>query len=385
MLNTIAIKNYRSIRELIIPLTSLNVVTGANGAGKSNLYRALRLLAETAVGRAVSSLVEEGGLDSCLWAGPEKVARARDQVVEGQVRRSSVSLQLGFSADEGGYLLDFGLPEPVPRTQFGLDPEIKREAIFHSAFYESKSALVERNGPSLRARDDSGRWQHLDQHLPHYESLLSHFGDPMRLPEALHLREWIRTWRFYDQFRTDRDAPVRKPQVATRTLVLNHDGRDLAAAWQTILEVGDDEALAACLDDAFPGARVEIRKVQGSFELLFHQPGLLRPLTLAELSDGTLRYLLWIAALLSPRAAGLMVLNEPENSLHPQLLPPLARLLLLASERSQVWVISHAERLVRTLVDSENCQHVGLVKEQGATRWQDDGLDTTPAWRWLKR
>ncbi len=385
MLNTIAIKNYRSIRELIIPLTSLNVVTGANGAGKSNLYRALRLLAETAVGRAVSSLVEEGGLDSCLWAGPEKVARARDQVVEGQARRSSVSLQLGFSADEGGYLLDFGLPEPVPRTQFGLDPEIKREAIFHSAFYESKSALVERNGPSLRARDDSGRWQHLDQYLPHYESLLSHFGDPMRLPEALHLREWIRTWRFYDQFRTDRDAPVRKPQVATRTLVLNHDGRDLAAAWQTILEVGDDEALAACLDDAFPGARVEIRKVQGSFELLFHQPGLLRPLTLAELSDGTLRYLLWIAALLSPRAAGLMVLNEPENSLHPQLLPPLARLLLLASERSQVWVISHAERLVRTLVDSENCQHVGLVKEQGATRWQDDGLDTTPAWRWLKR
>ena len=385
MLNTIAIKNYRSIRELIIPLTSLNVVTGANGAGKSNLYRALRLLAETAVGRAVSSLVEEGGLDSCLWAGPEKVARARDQVVEGQARRSSISLQLGFSADEGGYLLDFGLPEPVPRTQFGLDPEIKREAIFHSAYYDSKSALVERSGPSLRARDDSGCWQHLDQHLPHYESLLSHFGDPMRLPEALHLREWIRTWRFYDQFRTDRDAPVRKPQVATRTLVLNHDGRDLAAAWQTILEVGDDEALAACLDDAFPGARVEIRKVQGSFELLFHQPGLLRPLTLAELSDGTLRYLLWIAALLSPRAAGLMVLNEPENSLHPQLLPPLARLLLLASERSQVWVISHAERLVRTLVDSENCQHVGLVKEQGATRWQDDGLDTTPAWRWLKR
>ena len=385
MLNTIAIKNYRSIRELIIPLTSLNVVTGANGAGKSNLYRALRLLAETAVGRAVSSLVEEGGLDSCLWAGPEKVAGARDQVVEGQARRSSVSLQLGFSADEGGYLLDFGLPEPVPRTQFGLDPEIKRESIFHSAYYESKNALVERSGPSLRARDDSGRWQHLDQHLPHYESLLSHFGDPMRLPEALHLREWIRTWRFYDQFRTDRDAPVRRPQVATRTLVLNHDGRDLAAAWQTILEVGDDEALAACLDDAFPGARVEIRKVQGSFDLLFHQQGLLRPLTLAELSDGTLRYLLWIAALLSPRAAGLMVLNEPENSLHPQLLPPLARLLSLASERSQVWVISHAERLVRTLVDAENCQHIGLVKQQGATRWQDDGLDTTPAWRWLKR
>ncbi|MGA0170876.1 MAG: AAA family ATPase, partial [Pseudomonadales bacterium] len=197
--------------------------------------------------------------------------------------------------------------------------------------------------------------------------------------------EWIRSWRFYDQFRTDREAPVRKPQVATRTPVLSHDGRDLAAAWQTIVEIGDDEQLAACLDDAFPGASVEIRKSQGSFELLFHQKGLLRPLTLSELSDGTLRYLLWIAALLSPRSPGLMVLNEPENSLHPQLLTPLARLLTLAAERTQVWVISHADTLIRALLDGSDCQHLGLVKRDGETCWQDAGLDTTPPWHWLKR
>ena len=57
------------------------------------------------------------------------------------------------------------------------------------------------------------------------------------------------------------------------------------------------------------------------------QPGLLRPLKAAELSDGTLRYLLWIAALLSPRPPELLVLNEPETSLHPDLLPALARLI----------------------------------------------------------
>ena len=127
MLNTIAIKNYRSIRELIIPLTSLNVVTGANGAGKSNSIER-SLLAETAVGRAVSSLVEEARFLSLGRA--RKVARARDQVVEGQARRSSVSLQLGFSADEGGYLLDFGLPSPFPERNSVLILKLSERLFF---------------------------------------------------------------------------------------------------------------------------------------------------------------------------------------------------------------------------------------------------------------
>ena len=80
-----------------------------------------------------------------------------------------------------------------------------------------------------------------------------------------------------------------------------------------------------------------------------------------------------------------MVLNEPENSLHPQLLTPLARLLTLAAERTQVWVISHADTLIRALLDGSDCQHLGLVKRDGETCWQDAGLDTTPPWHWLKR
>ena len=69
----------------------------------------------------------------------------------------------------------------------------------------------------------------------------------------------------------------------------------------------------------------------GRYELQLQQHGLLRPLSAAELSDGTLRYLLWRAALLTPRPPELMVLNEPETSLHPDLLPALARLILAAA------------------------------------------------------
>ena len=70
MINTLAVAGYRSLRDLVLSLDRLNLVTGPNGSGKSNLYRALRLLAETAQGRVIPSLAREGGLQSTLWAGP---------------------------------------------------------------------------------------------------------------------------------------------------------------------------------------------------------------------------------------------------------------------------------------------------------------------------
>jgi predicted ATPase len=66
MLTTLAIANYRSLRDLIVPLARLNVITGANGSGKSSVYRALRLIADIAQGRVISSLAREGGLESTL-------------------------------------------------------------------------------------------------------------------------------------------------------------------------------------------------------------------------------------------------------------------------------------------------------------------------------
>ena len=76
MINTIAVQGYRSLRELRVPLSTITVVTGANGTGKSSLYRALRLLADCAEGQVVASLAREGGLPSTLWAGPEVIGKA---------------------------------------------------------------------------------------------------------------------------------------------------------------------------------------------------------------------------------------------------------------------------------------------------------------------
>lgn len=116
-----------------------------------------------------------------------------------------------------------------------------------------------------------------------------------------------------------------------------------------------------------------------------HQHGLLRPLRAAELSDGTLRYLLWIAALLTPRPPGLLVLNEPETSLHPDLLPALGRLIAGAAERSQALVVTHAPKLIEALEEQDDCNSVRLEKEFGETKIVGaDALDL-PVWRWAQR
>jgi predicted ATPase len=76
MITKLAISGYRSLRDVRLGLGALNVVTGANGSGKSSLYRAVRLLADIAQGRIIQSLAAEGGLHSTLWAGPESFSRA---------------------------------------------------------------------------------------------------------------------------------------------------------------------------------------------------------------------------------------------------------------------------------------------------------------------
>lgn len=397
VISTLAVSGYRSLRDVVVGLGRLTVVTGPNGSGKSSLYRALRLLADCAGGRVVGSLAREGGLQSALWAGPESLAGARrGHAVEGTRRNGPVGVLLGYagagSADRPGlgYLIDLGLPVPQASSAFNRDPQIKRELIWSGEVARPASVLLQRKGGTVATRD--GRdWTDLALGLSSASSMMTELADPLRAPEILAVREQIRAWRFYDGFRTDAEAPARRPQVGTRTEVLSGDGGDLAAAVQTIVEVGDAAGLQDSLSDAFDGARVDVLWDGGLCEVAVRQPGMLRPLRAGELSDGTIRYLLLVAALLTPRPPELMVLNEPETSLHPDLVPPLARLVARAAQHSQVVVVTHSRPLVDALAEAgqatlrDELREMTLAKELGETRIEGQGLLTTPSWHWGSR
>lgn len=383
VLISIAIQGYRSLRDIILPLEPLNVITGGNGSGKSSLYRSIQLLGAVAQGRIASALASEGGLNSTLWAGPESFSRAvkqGDYPVQGTVRKERVSLKLGFASEDYGYAIDLGLPV-AGQTAFARDPEIKAEAVWYGEVLRPSSLLAARNGPVIRVRQEK-EMKVVQSDLAAYESLMNFAANKQTAPELIDLRERMRAWRFYDHFRTDKEAPSRWPQLGTRTPVLSNDGADLAAAIQTIFEIGDRESFDDVIHAAFPGGHVEVRTGEdGFFEIEMHQHGLLRPLRATELSDGTLRYLLLAAALLTPRPPSLMVLNEPETSLHQDLLGPLAQLILRASAHCQMIVVSHAEPLVAALTGA-GAQKLELCKELGETIIP--GVDA-PRWEWPKR
>jgi predicted ATPase len=355
------VAGYRSVRDVQLELGPINVLVGPNGCGKTNLYRGMFLLAAAAEGRLARTLADEGGMPSVLWAG----ARGK-----GPVR-----MTLGVTLDDLSYGLSCGLTTPVPGgTAFMLDPEVKEESVWmrHGS---RKVDLLKRKNATVWARDDQGSRVTYPLAISESESVLGALREPQRFPELAALRQEFLDWRFYHQFRTDADSPLRQPQVGVRTPILAHDGRDLAAALRTIWEVGDRPRLLEALNEAFPGAQLEFPGAvdkngvpDARFPVALQMPEFQRPFDARELSDGTLHYLCLLAALLSPRPPSLIALNEPESSIHPDLLEPLSQLLARASKTSQLWITTHSEPLATLIERHSGFAPIRLEKCRGETR-----------------
>jgi predicted ATPase len=366
VLSLLAVKGYRSIRSAWTRLDRVNVVLGANGTGKTNLYRSLAMLGDAARGGLARSVAREGGMPSLMWAGEHR-----------KHERHGVIVEVRF--DEFSYRLEMGLVTPI-QTVFRLDPEVKEESISFAHGRAKPALLMQRDGATAWMRDEDGKRVTYPRELSPSESVLSQLRDRHRYPEVAAVAERFQGWRFYHHFRTDPEAPMRQPQVGVTTPVLSSSGDDLASALQTVREIGDGKALDDAVADAFPGGRIHVHVDQMQrVGVQMQMPGIQRPLEATELSDGTLRYLALVAALLTPRPPELMALNEPETSLHPSLLAPLGRLIARVSERAQMFVTTHAAELAEEVARTTSARTIALTLVRGETQVDGQRLDEEDA------
>jgi predicted ATPase len=219
------------------------------------------------------------------------------------------------------------------------------------------------------ARREDGRPAEVEIDLLHSETVLGRLQDPTQYPALDAVRRTLLEWRFYHEFRTDQASPLRRPCVAVASPTLVSDGANLAAVFATLSEIRQDTAdLDQVIAGAFPGARLVVAPAEdvAAFGLTFAEfPQ--RVFTAAELSDGTLRFLALAGALLAYRLPAFIALNEPESSLHPDLMEPLADLIMRAAERTQVWLVTHSERLAESVGQSARAEIRTVTKREGAT------------------
>ena len=356
-------KGFRSLRSIAYPMSDLDVFVGANGVGKTNLYRAFELLKAAAANTLAHDLVRQGGLASAMWAGP----RRKDQ-------KARLYLAVSLSAEPKGeagryrYEVEIGFPPTEASAAFEGEPQIKAERI---AFIgrSRTTRLVDRKNHSVMARAADGRPTQIDIDLLDSETVLGRLEDPSTYPELDAIRRTLLQWRFYHGLRTDEASPIRQPCPAVATPTLASDGSNLAAVFATLAHIRQDVAdLDAAIDHAFPGAQLIIPPPGSfaSFGMVFPElPG--RVFEAHELSDGTLRFLTLAGALLAYRTPPFLALNEPEASLHPDLMEPLARLIVRASRHTQVWLVTHSTRLADAISATGAGQVRTVRKTDGAT------------------
>ncbi|CDZ71081.1 Putative RecF protein [Neorhizobium galegae bv. orientalis] len=364
LLRSMFAANYRSLRQIRMDLAGVNLFIGENGVGKSNLYRALQLVQAAVRGNLAYEIAAEGGMASALWSGQRR-----------QEKNFRIKLEVEVLDDERAvtfrYRVEAGLRPPIDAAGFAFEPQVKEEELVVETGSRPVT-MMKRTGPGIMVRGTSGRMEEYPEKAMTSETAIALLGDAGHYPEAGAFRRLIDGWRFFHGFRTDRDSALRQPCLAVTSPLLDQDGGNMAAVFATLVHTrGDtvelDSALAAALGGAKlhvpePGEYAEFGLVFPDFPKRIFQP--------RELSDGQIRFLGLAAALMSYRQPPLIALNEPEASLHPDMLPPLADMIAQAARHSQIWIVTHSELLASAVQERRGTRPRRVIRKEGAT-WID--------------
>lgn len=367
-LTELHITGYRSLADVRLSLRPLMVMIGPNGSGKSSLLELFQLLRDATQEELAKALTRLGGLNAVLSKlTPPVEALGLELKVDVESRKSAhpMCYTIGLIPTSVGYHI------ASERLEWRWD------ANQSDPFYyiDAQAGKVQYRGPDA-AGPFSPDWEYA-----HAELALAQIPRQYTEPDAL--RVLLSKTDFFSFLDVSRRAVVRLPQALTPAKRPGANGENLYSALYNLRTEAPRvyNRILDVLRAAFPGFRgLEFPVVgAGQVTLAWRQEPLTTPLYPGDLSEGTLRFLWLVTTLLSPEPAPLTLIDEPEVSLHPDLIRLLAGLLQDAALRGMVMVATHSADLIRWLQPNEV---LVLDKEDGQTRasWADEmDLD-----EWLK-
>jgi len=356
--NHIKVAGFRRLKNIDIDLRPLCVLIGTNGVGKTSFLDVMALLAASAEGKLNAFVTENSGLSSMITCD--------------YAQRLDISLSMQIEGYEP-------LVYELSMAPTGLAYTIEQERLTQQRKSKEIEPFMHINSKRTDIKyyetDTRKLMRPTWEHTP-LESSLSQVPKMYKEPELF--RRALGSSTFYHVLDVAPRSPVRLPQAMRPAGLPGKDGEDLVTCLYYLRETDRDrfDAVEDTLRAAFPSfERLDFPPVAaGTLTLAWKDRNFSRPMYAHQLSEGTLRFLWLVTLLQSPQLPAVTLIDEPEVSLHPEMLRILAGLLREASQRTQLIIATHSDRFVRFLQPSELVA-MDTTEEGNASMTWADSLD----------
>ncbi|MEA5485510.1 MULTISPECIES: AAA family ATPase [Pseudanabaena] len=344
----ISIKGFRRLQQVDLDMRDLVVMIGANGSGKTSFLDAMSMLADSASGKLHESLQSKGGLNEIL-------TRGRSQELEISLSmKANDKDALQYSLEISPKGLSYEIIEEVLEQKREQELEILSNLVPMTADLISPKYIDSHGLDITYFQKASGflkpNWEH-----NYLETSLSQVPKMYQEPE--NLRKSLASCTYYGALDVSGTSPIRLPQTMRPAKLPGVKGEDLVSCLYDLRESDRDryEMVESIISAAFPDfERLNFPPVAaGTISMTWKDRNFSHPIYVHELSEGTLRFLWLVALLQSQNLSTITLLDEPEVSLHPELLRHLVYLMREASKHTQLIVATHSDRLIRFLEPHE--------------------------------
>jgi predicted ATPase len=369
-ITSLRIQGYRPFGDFLARLGPLEVIVGANASGKSSLFEFLKFLRDSSLqefppeivaGSIGQQIFHQPGPERFWWSVEIDLHEKKPLWYQGQVTGPIGQSHVSFERVQTN--------EPFPgydRPLIFMDVKERRGVIRtqEGALRALPSLFPPNRTRGFIVNEDGETLEQLLDLLKPTQLVLSMMTNPT-FPVLYNLREHISRWRFYSAFNIAQ-REIRKSVPIAQEPVLYEDGSNLSSV---LFHLSSEHAeafmiLQQQLRAAIPGFRglsVKARGGPGEVIAFWQEEGVEGDLSLADLSDGVLRFLCWAALCLHPDPPTLICIDEPDQGVHPRTLPVLAGLFRKASERTQLLLATHASYFLAQFP----LEQIAVMKKEG--------------------